>query len=114
MFLHMLKHGKLALALNFPEGSPFRPLLAAKVQAVDKGVRGIEAMIRGSTSEILQEALREMISALDDIAVAVPDHLKALIYQERTGILSLSERLKGIDEILAMPDGVDSPKDFVN
>jgi len=102
--LHCIKHEKLALLFNYPEGNPLRPSLVKKTQATEKAANGMWAVLQGCSSELAQEGFQEMVAALDELAPKLKPESVLKLYEERAGILGLLEKMKHLDEILALPD----------
>lgn len=105
--LHAIKHEKIVLLFEYTEGHPRRNGLLKKVQATEKAAEGMWAVLQGYSSELAQEGFLEMVQALDAIAPKLdPEELQGL-YEERTMLLTTLEKLKHLDDILALPDGAD-------
>jgi hypothetical protein len=105
-FLVQAKELKLAAVLSF-KGTPYMPLIAAKIAALDQITVGLQAMLAGESSKAARAGLDALIAALDDIAVKGPQHLRNLVFAERAGTIETKLRLLEVDEINAtVPDSV--------
>jgi len=105
--LHAFKHEQIALLFSFPEGHPLRPLYLAKTQATEKAAKGLEVLLRGGPSAPAVEGFDAMIAALDAIVPKVHQDLQPAVYEERAHLLSIREKLKHVEEIMALPEGED-------
>lgn len=104
-FIGTAKALKLNRALSFPEGHPLRGAVTARIQAMEKAASGVAVALKGGDTSMLQGALRDDMSAVDDLISRVYSEVQVMaLFAERAALLSMIARLKEVNEVLQEPD----------
>lgn len=95
------KEGKVALLFHFSdERDPARRHLIEKIQGLERTAQGIDLVLAGGTSELVQEGIDMIISSIDHSIPHAPSELHKMFYAERAHFLEMKEKFKKLDEML--------------